>query len=356
MRGWRRILAIAGAVTLSLVAGFALWVRSLLWFPDDVEPVDVTCDSAQELPVGKPIKVLMWNVQYGASRVPHFWYDGGQDVSVRPEYVERTLDRIAEVVREHDPDVILWQELDRDSRRTGFVDQYAELLARTPYPCHCATPYHKVGYVPAPGHEPLGKVDMELGVFSKYALGAATRVQLPLLDEPWWRQAFNLRRALLEVEMPVAGGGTFTAFNTHLSAFSKGDGTLDKQIRVLHDAMTARETAKQPWLLGGDLNSLPPGDDPARLGDEGVEAYSVPTPVKVLFDRFTSAMPLRGMEMEPARWFTYLPWGADALDRTIDYVFVGRRVTVRDVQVLQELDVSDHMPILVEMVIEPETP
>jgi endonuclease/exonuclease/phosphatase family metal-dependent hydrolase len=52
---------------------------------------------------------------------------------------------------------------------------------------------------------------------------------------------------------------------------------------------------------------------------------------------------------EPERWRTYLPFGASAPDRTLDYAFVGRQVQLGEVVVLQETGISDHLPILVTL-------
>jgi uncharacterized membrane protein YbaN (DUF454 family) len=123
---------------LVLVIGLAGTVRSLLWFPPAQLDVAVTCPAdTPPVPTGSDLSVLVWNVQYAASRAHHFFYDGGQVVHVPASDVTATLDEMARVVRELDPDVVLWQELDRDSDRTGNVDQLQEMLQRTPYALHC---------------------------------------------------------------------------------------------------------------------------------------------------------------------------------------------------------------------------
>lgn len=345
--GW--LAGLVGAAAL----GLAALLRTIVWLPDDVEEVTPVCaPEAPPLPRDRPLKVLVWNVQYAGSRAHWFFYDGGQDVHVPASVVPATLDRIAEVIRAADADLVLLQEIDRDSARTGRVDEHAELLARLDFPCHVSTPYHRVAYVPHPSHRHLGKVDMHLSVFSRYRLDAATRTALPLMVEPWWRQLFNLRRALLEVSLPVDGGGHLRLFTTHLSAFSRGDGTLDRQMAVLDEATTRAELAGDWWLLGGDLNALPPGDDPTRLGAAGLEYTEPVSPVTRLFERHASVIPAAQYQREPERFRTYLPYGATAPDRTLDYVFTGRKVGVVSARVLQELDVSDHLPLLVELTLE----
>ncbi len=345
------------ALTLGTVAAAALIVvvavRTFVWIPQDVETVAPSCEaSAPELACGQRFKVLVWNVQYAGSRKHNFFYDGGRAAHVPEADVRATLARIGEVIRDADADLVLLQEVDRDSARTHRIDQHEALLGAVPYPCHLSTPYHKLRYLPHPSHEPLGRVDLHLSVFSRYQIRSATRYQLALMDEPAWRQLLNLRRALLEVRLPVQGGGELIAFNTHLSAFSRGDGTLAKQAQRLEEAMTAAELAGMPWLLGGDLNMLPPGDDPRRLGDEAGNYAESVSPVKALMDRHGSVIPEAQYRAEPERFRTYLPFGAAEPNRTLDYVFAGRKVLVHEVQVLPITDVSDHMPLLVELEIE----
>jgi endonuclease/exonuclease/phosphatase family metal-dependent hydrolase len=347
MRIGRVVAWIAGALG-AVAVGLAALVRAAVWVPGDVEPVAPVCaPEAPPAPRGQPLKVLVWNLQYAGSREHHFFYDGGRAVHVPPADVAATLDRIGEVLREADADLVLLQELDRDSARTGRVDQHDELLRRVPYPCHASTPYHRAAYVPYPSHAHLGRVDLHLSVFSRYAITAGRRTSLPLLDEPWWRRLFNLRRAVLDLEIPVAGGGVLRVLDTHLSAFSRGDGTLERQVAVLDEVATRSERAGEAWILGGDLNALPPGDDAARLGPDAVEYTEAVSPVKRLFDRWDTVVPAEVMIADGARWNTYVPFGAATPDRVIDYLFAGRRVTIGEARVLPVLDVSDHLPLLV---------
>ena len=76
----------------------------------------------------------------------------------------------------------------------------------------------------------VGRVGMHLATFSRYQLADATRYQLPLLQESRLRRLFNLRRACLAT--PLRGPSRVSLLNTHLSAFSFGDGTVDKQVAV----------------------------------------------------------------------------------------------------------------------------
>lgn len=331
----------AGCVA-TVVGGWAVWFTP---FPVMKAPVQCEAD-LPALPRGKRLRVLVWNVQFAAGRSQRFFYDGGTAVSVPQAEVDATLDGIAEVVQRVDPDLIFWQELDVDSARTGRTDQIRALLEKVPYPCVAETPYHKAPYVPHPPTEHLGRVDMRLSIWSRYRIDKATRHDLPRLDESWIRQQFNLKRALLTAELPVEGGGTFLAFDTHLSAFSKGDGTLPRQLAHIAEQLDAADAAGTPWVLGADLNSLPPGDDPARLGKAG-DLYEPVSPLTPWFDKYTPAVPLAEHHADPQPFRTWLPYGSNTADRAIDHVFHSAGVEMQAFSVLQDVDgLSDHHPMI----------
>lgn len=300
------------------------------------------------VPRGRAVRVLSWNVQFAGGRDLKFFYDGGRDVFVPRTTVLRTLDRIAEVVRDADADIVLLQEVDRGSARTGRIDQHLELLARVPYPSSATAPYFRNLYVPHPPHRHLGRVDMHLTVLSRFRVDQAVRWSLPALDESWVRRQFNLRRALLELELPVEGGGQLRVFDVHLSAFSRGDGTLGRQVAEVARRLEGCDQEGVSFVLGGDFNALPPGDDPYRLPDP--ELYADGWPIAPLFERWTSGVPADAHREAPERWRTWLPHGAAAPDRAIDHLFVSRGVQVERAQVLATAaDVSDHLPVLVEL-------
>lgn len=340
-------LGAAGLGCMGLTAGLSGFS------PAPVEPVSVQCNPAAPiLPRGKKVRALVWNVQFSAGRGHHFFYDGGDAVSVPETEVRQTLDAIAAVVARLDPDLILWQELDRGSRRTHGIDQHAALLEKVPYPCTATTPYHRSPYVPHPPQEHLGKVDMHLALWSKYRIDRATRVDLPRLDESWLRQQFNLKRALLIGELPLDDGGRFRAFDSHLSAFSKQDGTLPKQLATIARYLREADDEDVPWLLGADLNSLPPGDDPARLGADAA-LYEVPSPLTEWFEEYKAAFPLEEHQQDPQPWRTYLPFGATSPDRAIDHIFHSDAVRVHLASVVSDVtEVSDHLPLIIDFELE----
>jgi endonuclease/exonuclease/phosphatase family metal-dependent hydrolase len=330
----------------------------LNYWPAELERVRVRCAQAPgpgagagALRPGERFRLLSWNIQFAASRRYHFFYDGGPAVHADWDVVQQTLDRIAEVIRAEDPDLVLLQEVDRDSDRTARIDQALRLRQALGWRCWASTPYHRSRYVPVPLRRPLGRVDFHLVTASAHhPLRWARRRALPLLQEPWWRRAFNLKRAVLETAVAVAGRDRpLVLLNTHLSAFSGKDGTLRRQVEVIAARLAFLDRRSIPWILAGDFNALPPGDTPARLGAESRLYSAGDSPIAPLVRRYRSGVSRADYARHPQRYYTYLPYGADAPDRRIDYVFVSEGVRIHDLRVVrQERPLSDHLPLRLE--------
>jgi endonuclease/exonuclease/phosphatase family metal-dependent hydrolase len=314
-------------------------VRGVLDIPAPTERPVIHGD-APVLPSGRSFTVVCWNIQFCGSRRYRFFYDGGRQVSVPRDVVEETAAKVGEAIARYDADFVLLQEVDRHSRRTAYVDQMPLLLAKTQHPTWTSTPYHRNRYVPHPSFERMGRVDMHLAVLSRWKIASARRIPLPLLAESRARRLFNLRRAILDVRVP-RGEGSLALLDTHLSAFSRGDGTLDRQVTALQGAIAGISGS---WILGGDMNALAPGDDPQRLPDpdEYPEAVSPIAPLLAWPSTWDAAK----YAADPKPYYSYLPFGAAAADRTLDWVFhSGTRLLSWEIP--SDIDeLSDHRPIV----------
>jgi endonuclease/exonuclease/phosphatase family metal-dependent hydrolase len=350
-RRWlkRAGIILGAALGTIIVAGvFLLWW--LNFHPDEIEEAEVTCrNDPDRLSKDTKLELLCWNIQYAASRNYHFFYDGGKDVRVRRRDVEVTLRRMAKLIRELSPDVLMLQEVDRGSDRTHRIDEIFRLVNSASASCWATATYHWSRYVPAPLHSPMGKVHTDLVTASRFRIAEATRRSLPLLDEIFIRRAFNLKRAVLEAHLPIEGSEKpLVVLNTHLSAFSFGDGTLARQVRKLLKRLEELDRKGWPWILAGDFNMLPPGDDPSRLEDDTVHYPRRPNPIAKLYERYTPAVTLEDYRKKPRRYYTYLPYGATEPDRKIDYVFASDRVRIHSARVIKsDRPASDHLPLVV---------
>lgn len=318
----------------------------LAWIPQPEEALPVVMGRVppRALRRGEPFSVLTWNLQFGGTRRHHYFYDGGPDVYVTADDVRYALAGMTATLREADADLVLLQEVDRGSDRTGRVDELVPLLDAVQPTAWAATPYHRVAWLPHPPRSPLGRVDMSLAVLSRFPLRPGRRIALPPLREPWIRQQLNLQRALAVVTVPGEDGADLAVGCTHLSAFSRGDGTMPAQVAVLRQWIDECDARGLPGVLGGDLNLLPPGDDPARLGRDAADYADRPAPVARLLEAWPSVFPPEA-RLDPANR-TYLPPGATEPDRVLDYLVASPAVEVLDARVIRvDPLLSDHWPV-----------
>lgn len=306
---------------------------------------------APPLPAGQELKLVSWNLQFCAGRSGLFFYEKGDRVIATEREVSDTLAEVIATLRAIDADIVVLQEVDVCSDRSQRIDELAAITAALAMPTWTSTPYHRVPYVPVPFRRPMGRVDTRLAVLSKWQIGAATRYPLPFMREDPLRRALNLRRAVLETR--IAGeSGSIAVLNTHLSAFSGGDGTVGRQLAEVAKICRAIDGERVPMVLAGDFNALPPGDDHRRLGEYAWEYADPAPPLAGLYEDWTPGVPAAAAIADVERFGTYVPIGRSVPDRVIDHVFHNDRVVARGFEVIPGLgSVSDHLPVVFRFVV-----
>ena len=219
------------------------------------------------------------------------------------------LARVAAIIDSADADVVLLQEVDRRTQRSGRIDHFAELRRLTGM------------------HGVFGKsLDFQGGeygiaVLSRWPLDSIAAVSLKV-DPPQERSGagYEARIALHVVVRSPAG--RFHLVNTHLDA--SGQGTYRRQELIAALAhMKEAVPAEGPLLFGGDLNARPTTDEIAAIGF-------------ALTDAFAACGSGAGQTFP-----------ADAPDRRIDYIFY-RRARCHEARVINT-QASDHRPMLAIM-------
>ena len=250
--------------------------------------------SATEDARPRELRVLVYNVHAGKDA-------GGAD----------NLDRVAALVRSTDADIVLLQELDRGTRRSGGVDQPAELARRAERHVVFGRSLHYQGG------------EYGIGLLSRWPFTDHAVVPLPV-QPPQQRAggAYEPRVALRAViETPW---GRLGVVNTHLDA-SAVDGYRRQEFpTVLAVADTLRERGL-PVLLGGDLNTEPSSDLHGLFKARG----------------WRDAWALCGVGDS-------LTYPASAGVKRIDYLYLGPAIDCREARVLRN-DASDHSPVLVRV-------
>ena len=238
--------------------------------------------AGEDRSANRSLRVLTYNIHHGEGT------DGKVDLA-----------RIAKVIAAADPDLVALQEVDNKTKRTGGVDQTAELAKLTKT------------------HGKFGKaIDFEGGgygqaILSKYPLGDLTVQTLP--GEPRSEQ-----RVAAAAEVTLGGDSRKVLFvTTHLH--HQSDELRQKQAAKL-DELFAK--SKRPVIAAGDLNARPDSKPLAVLAKNWTPA--------------TTGQPL-------------LTFPAAKPTRQIDYVLhrPADKFKVIEAKVVEEAVASDHRPLLV---------
>ena len=339
---------LAGTTALSLLLS-----RYLNYHPREIEHLEpANRHDAPLLGPGQRIRIVTFNVQFLAGTDYHFFYDGGSDTLVDRRDIEAVAAKVAEFIERSGADLVLLQEVDCGARRTAYVDELALLRRSLPTVLqnHVTAYYWKSRFVPH--RKILGSAGTMLVVFSRYRIGSAKRYQLPRTPGNPAVQDFGMKRAILEVDLPLANGKGVTILNTHLEAFPKRTRIKERQVQAVLARLNRLTRQNQPWIIGGDFNLLPPGQS-ARLSPEDRGTHREPSELGPLYERYRGFPPIpdaTGDQMR--RCFTYTR-KSDPIRipvRTLDYFFASATVTDRGYQVPQEemMGVSDHLPLIAE--------
>ena len=336
------VIALAGAM-----------VYSLTWRPDAREVLAVSCSTqGPTLAPGQALKVMTWNVQYLAGKRYVFWNDlaAGTDEAPTADDMAFSLDEVARVIRDEQPDIVLLQELDDGAKASDYQNQLKLLQERVAdlYPCSAHAFDWKADFIPDP--HIFGSVGRQLATLSRYEIEHAERLQLPVSEVNLISRQFKPKNALLLTYLPLSDGGQMAVLNTHLDRATQPDETLQAQVSAVAKVLDKFESRGTPWLIGGDFNLLPLGQY-QRLPSEQRTPYSSDSALHVLWDKYPM-IPTNNEAsgIDRARWLTHYPndTNVSGPDRTVDFLFYSPRIKRVEARVRQDdtLRISDHLPVI----------
>jgi endonuclease/exonuclease/phosphatase family metal-dependent hydrolase len=308
------------------------------------------------------LMVMTWNIRFGAGRLPWFGDSCGDIVIFSNDQILQHLSGIAAKINEIQPDILLIQEIDIQSKRTGYINEVQWLLDHTYFNYAAYASMWEAQYIPSDG---LGRINTGQAILSRWKITDSERIQLPLRgDQDALTKYFYLRRCILKAEIRLPGDKTICVLDPHLDAFSTDD-TKKKQIDYVKKEIDDLSSTGHSVILGGDFNLIPPGSDSTDFCMEDKcpgESFHGPhdnprhkegsyfTPevdwLQVLMDQYPCCIPQEKYLKNQASYFTHSPKRNAAWDRRIDYLFTNEKwVADSDMTYQNITDLSDHVPV-----------
>ncbi len=171
------------------------------------------------------------------------------------ELFDNNLEKVLVETEKLNPDIIAFQEIDYNSKRSYFVNQQNE-IAKLGYNYVSQAINWDKSYVPFPYWPTkmhFGKIVSGQSILSKYPLKDHKRIVLErVLNAPFYREALYLER-LAQVAKVTLNGKEVVLINVHLEAFDKQ--TRANQFDTVLELFNEYKK-EYPTILLGDFNSL----------------------------------------------------------------------------------------------------
>jgi endonuclease/exonuclease/phosphatase family metal-dependent hydrolase len=260
----KRALAVVGAGLGLLLLGFAVF---FFWASSDrLSEAELTqtrryaASPATDVPA--TVTITTYNIGYLSGMT-------NNKPVVRPDsFLNANLGQALRLLREADADLVGFQEIDYDGRRSGYVHQLDTIGTRLRYAAAAQAVNWDKRYLPFPYGRPavnFGPMLSGQSLLSRFPIRQHVRRVLSPPPQPFYRAAFYLSH-LAQIAVVDLGGRPLAVMNLHLEAFDIA--AREQQAReanALYDKLAA---AGLPVLVLGDINSVAPASHPVLPPDQ----------------------------------------------------------------------------------------
>ncbi|MFA6923695.1 MAG: endonuclease/exonuclease/phosphatase family protein [Bacteroidales bacterium] len=337
------ILSVVSIIILLLVIGsifFYLFIKNE-YKPKLLESLKFEGNAITE--IGKDtLSILTWNIGYcGLGAESDFFYEGGKDVIPEEKFYKKNVESIANFFYKIDSvDFILMQEIDKNSKRSYYLDQF-DMLSKVLYHYgHSFAINYNSFFVPEPVSNPYGKVLSGIGIFSKYEPFISAKYNFGN-DAEWPKSLFFPDRCfmLMRYKLPNCCRD-LVLINTHNSYFDsaiKHEEKLEKLKKVI-----LSEYKKGNYVIvGGDWNSVPP--------DYNLKNSYVKTTVPKAFS--DAGWKWEYDKNHPTNRSVNMPYNSKkSKTATLDFFLTSPNIETVSIKCIDlKFQNSDHQPVLIKI-------
>ena len=349
-RWWKIPLILIALVLVVAIVYVAYVFISYDRIDDNTEITPQGTAKSEAVKVGTEYTALTYNVGFGAYTPDYsFFMDGGESSWAKSKQsVVDCIDGASQIVREHDADFVLFQEVDRDGTRSYHVDERDQLIDA--FPDHSSTyavNYHSP-FLFYPVTQPHGANTSGLLTLSDTSITSAVRRSLPVSTGV--KKILDLDRAYSINRIPVENGRELVILNTHTSAYGTDGDLQTQQMKMMFDDMKAEYDKGNYVVAGGDWNHDFTGDSRYQLNDVSPEdleklAWCADFPADLIPEGF-SRVTNYASGLRPSTRNADIPYGEDSFVVTLDGFIVSDNVETTYAEIIDTGFIySDHNPV-----------
>lgn len=318
------ILTVLGSLALA-VAVFYAWATAGS-YPEANYTAVVNYETEASAPVpSNSLTLVSYNIGYLSGLT------NNQAVERSKQLFDDNLSAAIAALQPLNADIIAFQEIDLDSKRSYGVNQVDALASALDFPTAGLAINWNKNYVPFP-YWPIsahfGKIVSGQAVLSRHPIVKNQRMVLEkVASRPFFYNAVYLDR-LAQVTQLQLQGRSIIVINIHLEAFDTP--TRLNQTRAVREL--AESYAQEfPVLVVGDFNSA------VNRPEEGERSIAIMTESEL----FTSAIP-------QDQWANQPTFPSEPPEHKLDYLFyTPATIELEDTRVVTEAGTaSDHLPLV----------
>jgi endonuclease/exonuclease/phosphatase family metal-dependent hydrolase len=269
------------------------------------------------------IQIMTYNLGYLSGMTNNQATQAGQQLFTN------NLKKMISRLRENTPDIICFQEIDYESKRSYHLDQH-DTIARLFYPWALKVVNWDKRFVPFPYWPPtvwFGQILSGQSIMSQWELSSPTREVLePVASNPFYYNAYYLNRLLVTatVQHPVK---PFLLMDLHAEAFDTL--TRNHQLELIYTEFKAKSKTR-PVIIAGDFNAAADSKEPG---------------IQLFLNDTTIGCAVRPQSGKPASYPSAQP------QERIDYIFYTRRdfEEVTGHVATEYGSISDHLPVIAKL-------
>lgn len=259
-------LLLALLLLFTIILGYVTYLSGNYYRIRDNQVLTIENNQTADITLDTTYSISTFNIGFGAyDREFDFFMDSGvmadgtvvSGTRAKAESKERVLENTngaIDIIENLATDFVFLQEVDTDSTRSYFVNQYEMFQnALEGYSSSFASNFH-TGYLIYPFNDHIGSIQSGVATFSKYEIAESVRRSFPV-DESFVNKFFDLDRCFVVNRLNIEGSDKqLVLVNLHMSAYDEGGVIRAQQLEMLKNFISAEYSKGNYVIAGGDWN------------------------------------------------------------------------------------------------------